>query len=143
MSKKHETQKQGTQEKELFCGYCGERLPDLEEGEIGGCPECKHRFGKRRKTRRPPPPPRDDYYGASFDGAINRFTIPGFKDPVLGALLSAIVPGAGQVYNMQFVKGLLVFLTCWLVIPYFLGIFDAYLTAEKTNRWQTVMVRRQ
>ena len=74
---------------------------------------------------------------------IHRLGNSAFKDPVLSALLSAVIPGAGQVYNLQFFKGLFVFLTCWLIIPYFLGIFDAYLTAERTNRaWQTVAVRR-
>ncbi|MFH2000617.1 MAG: hypothetical protein ABIK28_13115 [Planctomycetota bacterium] len=61
----------------------------------------------------------------------------GYRDPVLASLLSAVIPGMGQWYNCQFIKGLLVFFFSWLVIPYFLGIFDAYLTAERTNCWQT------
>ena len=65
------------------------------------------------------------------------------RDPVLAALLSAVLPGAGQIYNLQLLKGALVFFTCWLVVPYFLGILDAYLTAERTNRvWQAVTVQR-
>jgi TM2 domain-containing membrane protein YozV len=66
-----------------------------------------------------------------------------YKDPVLAALLSTVIPGAGQVYNLQFLKGLLVFLSCWLIIPYFLGIFDAYVTSSKANRWQPVVVGRR
>jgi len=131
-----------TGERQMFCGYCGERLPELGEGSSGSCPQCRTRFGVRREKKRPPPPPIDWRDGMEVRG-VNRLENSAFRDPVLGALLSAVIPGAGQVYNLQFFKGLFVFLTCWLVIPYFLGIFDAYLTAERTNRaWQTVAVRR-
>ncbi len=123
----------------MFCGYCGERLPALGDGQSGRCPECSRSFGQRKRIRRPPPPPVIRYGGMEFETptlyANNRF-----RDPVLAALLSAIVPGAGQVYNYQFFKGVLVLLTCWLVIPYFLGILDAFLAAEKANRWQAVAV---
>lgn len=132
-------------QKELFCGYCGERLPDLGEGDSGCCPQCKRRFGERRTVRRPPPPPPPpptEWYDDLYPAVWARYGVGRFRDPVLAAMLSAVIPGAGQVYNLQLFKGLIILLTCWLVIPYFLGIFDAYLTAEKTNRWQAVAVRR-
>ena len=127
-------------ERERFCGYCGERLPDLGEGEFGACPRCRRTFGERRVRRRPPPPPRDE---EARIGPRAAAWGPPPRDPVFAALLAAVLPGAGQVYNLQFLKGIFVFLTCWLVVPYFLGILDAYLTAERSRRvWQTVAVRR-
>ena len=137
MSKKHENT-----EHQMFCGYCGERLPELGEGQTGSCPSCKKKFGRRRIVRRPPPPPAD-YEEVLFQKSMQYWKDPAFKDPVLAALLSAVIPGAGQLYNAQLFKGALIFLTCWLVIPYFLGIFDAYVTAESTNRWQAVEVRKR
>ncbi len=129
--------------KVLFCGYCGERLPDLGDGWNGGCPQCRRRFGERRQSRRPPPPPLEWRAEGLRQTVVHGPVGSSFRDPVLAALLSAVIPGSGQVYNLQPFKGLFIFLTCWLVIPYFLGIFDAYLTAERTNRsWQTVTVRR-
>jgi hypothetical protein len=117
---------------EKFCGYCGERLPDLGDGLTGGCPTCRRAFGRSRARRAAPPPiPRE---AAMRFGADAGFGSESLRDPVLACLLSTVIPGAGQVYNGQFFKGLLVFLTCWLIIPYFLGIFDAYVTAEGRSR---------
>lgn len=124
-------------EREVFCGYCGERLPDLGEGAWGSCPRCRRVFGERRRRRPPPPPLEVGREGRALPSG------PPLRDPVLAALFSAVLPGLGQVYNLQFLKGMFVFLTCWLVVPYFLGILDAYLTAERSNRaWQTVTVKR-
>ncbi|MFA5271802.1 MAG: hypothetical protein WC412_05635 [Candidatus Omnitrophota bacterium] len=51
----------------------------------------------------------------------------------LAAILSFIIAGLGQVYNGQVWKGLLIFLTSWLIFPWIVGIFDAYFTAKKIN----------
>ncbi|MFA4889551.1 MAG: hypothetical protein WC628_08290 [Candidatus Omnitrophota bacterium] len=51
----------------------------------------------------------------------------------LAAILSFVIAGSGQVYNGQYAKGILIFLTSWLVIPWIIGIFDAYHTAKKIN----------
>ena len=40
--------------------------------------------------------------------------------------LSLMVPGLGQVYNGKIIKGGIIFLTSFLVIPYLYGIYDAY-----------------
>lgn len=58
------------------------------------------------------------------------------RNPVLATVLSFIFPGAGQVYNGQIGKGVLIFLTCWLFIPWIYGIIDAYVTAEKIKNGQ-------
>jgi len=56
------------------------------------------------------------------------------RSPALAAILSFIVPGMGQIYNGQVGKGLLIFFTAWLVIPWIIGIFDAYRTADKIRQ---------
>lgn len=55
------------------------------------------------------------------------------KSSSLAALLSFIMPGLGQIYNGQIGKGLLIFITGWLILPWIYGIYDAYQTAEKIN----------
>lgn len=55
------------------------------------------------------------------------------RSPELAALLSFVVAGTGQMYNGQIGKGLAILLTCWLVVPWVWGIFDAYSTAHKIN----------
>jgi hypothetical protein len=55
------------------------------------------------------------------------------RSPGLAAFLSVIIGGAGQMYNGQPGKGIFIFLTTWLVIPWIYGIFDAYQTAKKMN----------
>lgn len=151
---------------ERYCGYCGERLPSLGGGMTGACPNCSHRYGGKARPRprprvrrywnefqeyrykpcrsampffqhRPPPPPDLEpdevrFYGHDFCD---------YRDPLLATLLSVIFPGAGQVYNREFIKGLLVLMTSWLVLPYFLGILDAYLSAKRKNgRYSAVAV---
>ena len=55
------------------------------------------------------------------------------KSPILAAILSFIIGGMGQVYNGQAGKGLLIFFTTWLIIPWIYGIIDAYKTADRIN----------
>ncbi|MFH1753609.1 MAG: hypothetical protein ABH875_05445 [Candidatus Omnitrophota bacterium] len=55
----------------------------------------------------------------------------GEHSPALAAILSFIIGGAGQMYNGETGKGILIFFTSWLVIPWLYGIFNAYLTAKK------------
>ena len=55
------------------------------------------------------------------------------RSPFLACLLSFFIGGAGQVYNGQAGKGILIFLTSFLILPWIFGIFDAYITAKKIN----------
>lgn len=57
----------------------------------------------------------------------------GKRSPALAAILSFIISGLGQIYNGQVGKGLLIFFTGWLIVPWVIGIFDAYSTAQKIN----------
>jgi len=62
--------------------------------------------------------------------------------PVLAALLSFIIGGLGQIYNGQIGKGLLIFFTWWLIIPWAIGIFDAYKTAKAIKEGRLEIKKR-
>jgi Tfp pilus assembly protein PilE len=60
-----------------------------------------------------------------------------YRNPLLAAMLS-LVPGVGQVFNGEASKGIVIFLTSWLIIPWIYGIYDAYQTALRINRKEIV-----
>jgi TM2 domain-containing membrane protein YozV len=53
------------------------------------------------------------------------------RDPFVAALLSFLLPGGGQMYNEQVVKGEAILLTSFLLVPWAYGIVDAYRTASR------------
>jgi TM2 domain-containing membrane protein YozV len=64
------------------------------------------------------------------------------KSPGMAAILSLIFTGSGQVYNGDFIKGILVLLGSLIGALFFLipglivwiyGIYDAYTTSKKMN----------
>jgi hypothetical protein len=61
------------------------------------------------------------------------------KSPPIAATLSLIVPGLGQIYNGQVRKGILIFLTAWLILPWIFGVFDAYRIASQVQDGQRVI----
>ena len=98
-----------------FCTNCGAEIDN--RAEI--CPQCGVRQPSLRR--------------------------PYIKNPGAAAVLSALFPGLGQIYNGQTGKGLL-FMIAEIssiaampigLLPFFLiwiwGIIDAYQTAEKIN----------
>ena len=56
------------------------------------------------------------------------------KNPVLAMVLSLIIPGLGQIYLGKTKRGLIILLTCWLIVPWIYGIIDAYQTAKEINK---------
>lgn len=66
------------------------------------------------------------------------------KSPAAASLLSAIIPGAGQLYNGQVGKGLtFFFVTCFLLalpplaaVPWLWGVVDAYNGSKQQNQRQ-------
>ena len=48
-------------------------------------------------------------------------------------VLSTLIPGGGQVYNSHFIKAVLVFVTAPLVIPWLIGMADAFFSARRIN----------
>lgn len=61
------------------------------------------------------------------------------RSPVLAAILSFIIAGMGQIYNGQIGKGILILFTAWLIIPWIIGIFDAYNIAKKINEGKIIV----
>lgn len=107
-----------------FCPHCGNKID--EKAEI--CPEC----GVRVK----PVPFQTEK-----------------KSPGIAAIASFFVPGLGQIYNGQIIKGLIfiiigailallmLVLIGFILYPIFwiINIYDAYNTAERINREQMVL----
>lgn len=81
--------------KAKYCSECGKKISDKAQM----CPNC----------------------GAAQAGA----EVTEKKSRVVALLLSIFIPGTGQMYAGEFGKGLLILCTCWLIIPYFYGIYDA------------------
>lgn len=109
----------------VFCGHCGDRLPAFGAA-LGYCAPCA-RVLRVRVTREPA--------GSAAHGPPARPSpAAGFvKDPLLAGVLSTVFPGSGQFYNAQFLKAVLVFATSPLVIPWFIGIVDAFFSARRIN----------
>ena len=74
----------------------------------------------------PPPSPRDAPPAGPVPERMRR-------SPTLAALLS-FVPGLGQLYNGEVMKGIFILFTWWLILPWAYGIVDAYLGARRFNR---------
>jgi TM2 domain-containing membrane protein YozV len=55
------------------------------------------------------------------------------KNVGLITLISIFLPGGAQIYLTQYLKGILILLFSWLVIPWLYGIYDAYTTSSKYN----------
>lgn len=102
-----------------FCRHCGVRLPAYGAG-LGFCPPCARRYAHVVEPSRV-------HAEASF---AREFV----KDPLLATVLSTVLPGGGQFYNGHFLKGLLVLVTSPFVIPWLIGIVDAYFSARRHNR---------
>ena len=56
---------------------------------------------------------------------------PGRQSPLLALFLGLLLPGAGQAYNGQPIKGFFLFFSSVLALPYFLSLYDAYATAAR------------
>lgn len=54
--------------------------------------------------------------------------------PLVALLLSIVLPGGGQAYNGQPIKGFFLLFFSVLVLPYLYGILDAYLRARAMVR---------
>jgi hypothetical protein len=107
-----------------FCGFHPRRfaLETCQHCRIAICEECKNILK-----------------GRSYCPNCALKIIPGvslvpFRNPYKAAILSAIIPGLGQVYNGQLARGLKILIFCWLLIPWIYGIRDAYQTAVLINQ---------
>ena len=91
-----------------FCLGCGARLPQLRAAAIG-CPHCGAELVRADGTRATASP----------------------RTPWLRALASLLLPGAGQAMNGEPGKAIAVLLTCWLIVPWIFGVFDAWRVARR------------
>ncbi|HOY09191.1 MAG TPA: DUF5683 domain-containing protein [Candidatus Omnitrophota bacterium] len=108
----------------MFCKYHPKRIA-LEKCERCGAPVCRECAGLvQGKTICPKC---SDYVGEGEELLSPR-------KPWQAALLSALLPGMGQFYNGQFLKGLIILLTSITILPWFYGIYDAYQSAQSMNR---------
>ncbi|MCG8431957.1 MAG: hypothetical protein MJA29_12390 [Candidatus Omnitrophica bacterium] len=90
------------------CNACGKFI----------CPDCRVQLKGTRHCR--------ECVAAQAEGY-------GFIEhsPALAGILSFLIAGLGQVYNGQYAKGVVIFLTSWLIFPWVVGIFDAYKIAAR------------
>jgi hypothetical protein len=51
--------------------------------------------------------------------------------PLTALLFGLLVPGLGQLYNGDYLKAVIIFLTGWLLLPWVYGLFDAVLVAQE------------
>ncbi|MGB3920360.1 hypothetical protein [Methanothrix sp.] len=49
-------------------------------------------------------------------------------------LISIFIPGGGQIYQGSYLKGILILLLAWLILPWLYGIYDAHTEASRFNR---------
>ncbi|MEI8350020.1 MAG: hypothetical protein WCI77_07690 [Candidatus Omnitrophota bacterium] len=105
----------------------------LEREAVGACVECGLAFCEECKVTIS----NKNYCKKCVERVIKRTKL-SERNPAIAALLSFIIAGAGQIYNGQIGKGILIFLTAWLVIPWIYGIFDAYNTAKRINNGEIV-----
>lgn len=94
-----------------FCFGCGGKIPPLRACAIA-CPHCGDELIRADGTR------------ATASRAA----------PALRALASFVLPGAGQAWNGQIGKALLVLLTSPLVVPWIWGVCDAWRVARRRMR---------
>ena len=113
---------------EVFCRDCGAVIS--RKAEI--CPECGVR-------QRDPP-------SSGLNGAVEQLT--GGGNPFVAAVLSALFPGLGQIYNRELEKGLIVIVGSFLAMfsilvgvglllypaVWLYAIYDAYTVADRQSR---------
>lgn len=92
------------------CNHCGKSI----------CPDCQAQYKGENYCR--------DCIAIAGTGSKKQE-----HSPAIAAILSFVVAGLGQIYNGQVGKGILIFLTSWLIVPWIIGIVDAYRTAKKIN----------
>jgi predicted RNA-binding Zn-ribbon protein involved in translation (DUF1610 family) len=91
-----------------FCLGCGAKLPPLSAAAIG-CPHCGAELVRADGTR----------------ATASRVR------PWAHALASLVLPGAGQALNGEPGKAVVFLLTCWLIVPWILGVGDAWRVARR------------
>lgn len=133
------------------CTRCGKNVCSGCSMELDGklvCKTCAE--GMIRSSQAPP---QAQPYVAQPGGIVK------YKEPLLSAILSLFIPGLGQIYNGQVMKGIIILALyvglwavsgvlmfvligfCTMLLPVVLwlyAIYDGYVVAGKINRGQRV-----
>lgn len=119
------------------CNVCGQPICSTCTLEVNGTPVCRPCAEKKAKEQ-----------AGQATGTYSQaqpVTVVNKKSSILAAILSFFIPGLGQLYNGQVIKGIVIFITfavliwaCIGIVPWLYGIYDAYMTAEKINRGEIV-----
>lgn len=123
---------------EIYCAQCGASILAESEADLIRCPSC----GKnpRELSRAQKLEQAKEMAAAALRPAA---PVVAAKSPGVAAALSFVIPGLGQLYNEQIIKGLVVFAAAivglsFCVVPglvvWLAGIFDAYSSAQRINR---------
>jgi len=106
--------------KSTFCPHCGAKQVVAPNEPLTVVPaEDASKQATPREAPRPLPPPPIE--GPRRSG----------HSPFLALLLGLVIPGAGQSYNGQPVKGFFLLFFSFLILPYFYSLYDAFSTASK------------
>lgn len=96
-------------------------------------PDAQGRRGRMKRSTTPHRHVPSQYHRS---GMVARGAAARQRIPIFAAMLS-IFPGLGQFYNGEVLKGIVIFFTSFLILPWFYGIFDAYFTARRINRFSS------
>lgn len=121
-----------------FCGTCGRVLapqPDVPckrcgaqvRGTAAFCPKCGLAVTDRVDEVIPVVPAETTPALARQDVAPRR----GGQSRLFALLLGLIIPGAGQAYNGQPIKGFFFFFFSILILPFLFSLVDAWNTAAR------------
>lgn len=125
-----------------ICPQCG-------EGAVISAAQCG-RCGRFYRTTAPPAPSNQTQVFVPLTGPTRGISIqPGYHSPAIAVLWSSLCCiCAGQFYNRQYVKGILLVCLMWVTGPFTYGIspfllwiaamIDAHQIAQKLNRGDVV-----
>ena len=104
----------------------------LQDGSVLRLPEAATlRFNVESPAESPAEAPDPIAREASPAGRPSSTEAGARHRPILALLLSLVVPGAGQAYNGQPIKGVFLFLTSVLVLPWLFALYDAHAVASR------------
>ncbi|MCB9726994.1 MAG: hypothetical protein H6744_06010 [Deltaproteobacteria bacterium] len=122
------------------CCDCGNGVCGTCRNKMFGrnyCDVCASGLEQKMMKRQAPQPPQ-----VVFPPGLPQHALPPhlYKNPTVAAVLSAFIPGAGQVYAGRVGRGVGVFIGTLVLTPIFVGwflwlaqIFDAHTTAKEHN----------
>jgi TM2 domain-containing membrane protein YozV len=130
----------------IDCPHCNAKLENSPElaGQLVSCPSCGGHF------QMPPiaPPQAVPFAFAATPQAASQQYRQESRAPGIAAVMSFVIPGAGQIFNGQIGKGIMMcclYAVGWIFVVFLIGIpivlgvwawaiYDAYSVAENPPR---------